>query len=105
MPVWLHVLFCHLVRQLIMLQQADMQVADMHVMRYVTCSELVVVKQDASELSELWASVGALFAEGDVHRIATALATMRRSVSLVGHVPEFQGSAQRLAVRPSHNSG
>ena len=55
--------------------------------------------QDASELSELWASVSALFAEGDVHRIATALGTLRRSVSLVGHVPEFQGSTQRLAVR------
>ena len=59
------------------------------------------IAQDASELSELWASVGALFAEGDVNRIAAALATMRRSVSLVGHVPEFHGSTQRLAVSPS----
>lgn len=58
----------------------------------------VCCNQDASELSDLWASVGPLFAEGDVQRIAIALGTMRRSVALMAHVPEFQGSAQRLAV-------
>ncbi|KAK9807441.1 hypothetical protein WJX73_007551 [Symbiochloris irregularis] len=58
--------------------------------------EVCTTLKDAGELSELWASVGALFAEGDVQRIATALGTMRRSLALVAHLPEFQASSHRL---------
>lgn len=39
-----------------------------------------------------------VFASGDVPAIAESLATMRRSLLLVGDVPEFKGGMQRLEV-------
>ena len=55
--------------------------------------------QDATELTDLWTSIDTLFAGGDVHRIAAALGTMRRSMTVVQDVPGLQGMAQRLPVR------
>lgn len=39
-----------------------------------------------------------VFAGGDVPAIAEMLATMRRSLLLVGDVPEFKGGMERLEV-------
>jgi len=43
--------------------------------------------------------VETVFAGGDVPAIAEMLATMRRSLLLVGDVPEFKGGMERLEVR------
>ena len=42
--------------------------------------------------------VKAVFAEGDLQRIAATLASIRQGLALVGNVPEFHGGAARLAV-------
>lgn len=54
--------------------------------------------QEATELADLFQKVDAVFASGNHQRIASLLATMRRSISLVGSVPEFQGSKEKLDV-------
>lgn len=58
------------------------------------------IPQEATELSELFEGVEAVFAGGDVAAMAALLARMRASLALVGHVPEFAGGLQRLDVRP-----
>jgi len=60
----------------------------------------VCVQQEATELSELFRRVEAVFAGGDVAAIAALLSRMRASLALVGHVPEFAGGLERLEVRP-----
>ena len=55
-------------------------------------------RQEATELSALFLRVETVFAGGDVPAIADTLATMRRSLLLVGDVPEFKGGMQRLEV-------
>ena len=55
--------------------------------------------QEATELSALFLRVETVFAGGDVPAIAEMLATMRRSLLLVGDVPEFKGGMERLEVR------
>ncbi|KAK9829565.1 hypothetical protein WJX72_006519 [[Myrmecia] bisecta] len=52
--------------------------------------------KEATELSDLFQRIEHTFASGDLPRIADMLATMRRSLSLVGDVPEFKGGMQRL---------
>lgn len=54
--------------------------------------------QEATELSALFLQVENVFASGNVPAIAETLATMRRSLLLVGDVPEFKGGMQRLEV-------
>lgn len=54
--------------------------------------------QEATELADLFQRVDAVFASGNYQRIASLLATMRRSLALVGSVPEFQGSKEKLEV-------
>ncbi|KAL3131897.1 hypothetical protein ABBQ38_007602 [Trebouxia sp. C0009 RCD-2024] len=56
------------------------------------CSTL----KEATELSQLFQSIEGAFAAGELQKIADMLATMRRSLKLVGHVPEFSGGMQRL---------
>lgn len=56
--------------------------------------------QEATELSELFARVETIFAGTDFGRMAETLATMRRSLALVGDVPEFKAGQERLAVCP-----
>ena len=56
--------------------------------------------QEATELSELFQRIEATFASGDLGRIADDLATMRRSLRLVGNVPEFKGGGEQVEVRP-----
>lgn len=45
------------------------------------------------------AQVEEVFAAGDLPRVAEILASMRRSLSLVGDVPEFRAGRQKLQVR------
>lgn len=52
--------------------------------------------QEATELTDLFQRVDAVFASGNYQRIASLLSTMRRSLALVGSVPEFQGSKEKL---------
>ena len=54
--------------------------------------------QEATELSALFLRVENVFASGDVPAIASTLATMRRSLILIGDVPEFRGGLQKLEV-------
>ncbi len=54
--------------------------------------------QEATELSAHFARVEAVFAEGDLQRIAATLASIRQGLALVGDVPEFKGGAARLEV-------
>ena len=61
-------------------------------------SSMLVGLQEAAELADLFQKVEAVFASGNHQRIASLLATMRRSLSLVGTVPEFRGSKERLEV-------
>ncbi len=56
--------------------------------------------QEATELSELFQRIEATFASGDLGRIADDLATMRRSLRLVGNVPEFKGGGEQVEVSP-----
>lgn len=56
------------------------------------CSTL----KEATELSLLFQSIESAFAIGDLQKIADMLATMRRSLKLVGNVPEFSGGKEKL---------
>ena len=42
--------------------------------------------------------VDSVFASGNLQRVATMLATMRRGLTLVGNIPEFEGGEFRLQV-------
>ena len=55
--------------------------------------------QEATELAELFHKVDSVFASGNLQHMASLLGTMRRSLSLVANVPEFEGGLQRLEVR------
>ena len=55
--------------------------------------------QEATELSQLFQSIEAAFAAGELQKIADMLATMRRSLKLVGNVPEFSGGMDKLQAR------
>jgi len=55
--------------------------------------------QEATELAELFQKVDAVFASGNLQRISSLLATMQRSLTMVGNVPEFHGGIQKLEVR------
>lgn len=52
--------------------------------------------QEATELADLFQKVDSVFASGNLQRIASLLATMRRSLTLVGSVPEFRGAREKL---------
>lgn len=54
--------------------------------------------QEATELSQLFLRVEDIFASGNLLKISETLATMRRSLQLVGDVPEFKGGMRRLEV-------
>ena len=54
--------------------------------------------QEATQLAQLFQSIEAAFASADLPKIADMLATMRRSLKLVGSVPEFHGGMERLQV-------
>ena len=54
--------------------------------------------QEATELAELFQKVDAVFASGNLQRISSLLATMRRSLTMVGDVPEFDGGIKKLGV-------
>jgi hypothetical protein len=58
------------------------------------CSTL----QEATELSGMFLQVEDVFASGDLPRVAQMLASMRKSLSLVGDVPEFKAGKQKLLV-------
>ena len=58
-----------------------------------------VLLQEATELSQLFQSIEGAFAAGELQKIADMLATMRRSLKLVGNVPEFSGGKERLQAR------
>lgn len=60
--------------------------------------------QEATELSAHFAQVEAVFAEGDLQRIAATLDSIRQGLALVGDVPEFKGGAARLKVRAARIS-
>ena len=49
--------------------------------------------------------VEAVFAEGDLQRIAATLDSIRQGLALVGDVPEFKGGAARLNVRTAPTRG
>lgn len=55
--------------------------------------------QEATELSQLFQSIEGAFAAGEFQKIADMLATMRRSLKLVGNVPEFSGGMEKLQAR------
>ncbi len=57
------------------------------------------IPQEATELSELFEGVEAVFAGGGVAAMVALLARMRASLALVGLVPEFAGGLRRLDVR------
>ena len=61
---------------------------------YSCAHECYAAEQEATELSAQFARVEGVFAEGDAHRIAAALAGIRRGLALVGDVPEFRGGAR-----------
>ncbi|KAG2435213.1 hypothetical protein HXX76_007296 [Chlamydomonas incerta] len=52
--------------------------------------------KEATELSGLFVKVEEVFAAGDLPKVAEILASMRRSLSLVGDVPEFRAGRQKL---------
>jgi hypothetical protein len=54
--------------------------------------------QEATELSGMFLKVEDVFASGDLPRVAQMLASMRKSLSLVGDVPEFKAGKQKLLV-------
>ena len=68
--------------------------------RLLLFMHLAAPLQEATELSALFLRVETVFAGGDVPAIAETLATMRRSLLLVGDVPEFKGGMERLEVVP-----
>lgn len=49
--------------------------------------------QEATELSGMFLKVEDVFASGDLPRVAQMLSSMRKSLSLVGDVPEFKAGA------------
>lgn len=57
-----------------------------------------MLRQEATELSQLFQSIEGAFANGDLQKVADMLATMRRSLKLVGNVPEFAGGLEKLQV-------
>lgn len=57
--------------------------------------------QEATGLSDLFVKIDDIFARGDVAAMAEALATMRRSLTLVGDVPEFRNGKEKAKVRSS----
>jgi hypothetical protein len=61
--------------------------------------------QEATELAELFQKMDAVFASGNLQRISSLLATMRRSLTMVGNVPEFDGGIQKLEVSWSPAAG
>lgn len=57
--------------------------------------------REATELSGLFVKVEEVFTTGDLPKVAEILASMRRSLSLVGDVPEFRaGPCQSIATCP-----
>ena len=72
--------------------------AAMHAKRIVV-TDVLLIAQEATELSALFARVEVVFASGDLQRMAATLASIRRGLALVGAVPEFKGGRARLAVR------
>lgn len=56
------------------------------------CSTL----REATELSGLFIKVEQVFAEGDLPRVAEMLSSMRKSLNLVGDVPEFRSGREKL---------
>ncbi|GFH07704.1 uncharacterized protein HaLaN_02541, partial [Haematococcus lacustris] len=58
----------------------------------LACSTL----KEATELSGLFVKVEEVFASGDLPRVAEMLGMMRRSLALVGDVPEFKAGRGRL---------
>lgn len=58
-----------------------------------------MVLQEATELSQLFQSIEGAFSAGELQKIADMLVTMRRSLKLVGNVPEFGGGMQKLQAR------
>lgn len=65
----------------------------------LTLSTPTVSLQEATELSQLFQSIEAAFAASNFQKIADMLATMRRSLKLVGNVPEFSGGMEKLQAR------
>ena len=59
----------------------------------------MLLLQEATELSQLFQSIEPAFAAGELQKIADMLATMRRSLKLVGNVPEFSGGMEKLQAR------
>lgn len=59
---------------------------------------VVALIQEATELSDLFVKVDAVFAQGNVVEMAEVLSTMRRSLALVGDVPEFKGGKEKIKV-------
>jgi hypothetical protein len=56
------------------------------------CSTL----REATELNGLFIKVEQVFAEGDLPRVAEMLSSMRKSLNLVGDVPEFRSGREKL---------
>ncbi|KAH7292646.1 hypothetical protein KP509_29G079000 [Ceratopteris richardii] len=54
--------------------------------------------QDAAGLAQLSANVEAVFASGDLARVADTLANMRRCLSVIGEVPDFSNMRQQLEI-------
>ena len=54
--------------------------------------------QEATDLADMFQRVDSVFASGNLQRVATMLATMRRGLVLVGNIPEFEGGEVRLQV-------
>ncbi|GAX73150.1 hypothetical protein CEUSTIGMA_g603.t1 [Chlamydomonas eustigma] len=52
--------------------------------------------REATELSGLFVKVEEVFMTGDLPRVAEILSSMRRSLNLVGDVPEFRAGRQKL---------
>lgn len=66
--------------------------------RLITC---VILTKEATELSDLFVRVDDVFAQGNVVEMAEVLSTMRRSLALVGDVPEFKGGKEKVKVGSS----
>jgi hypothetical protein len=65
---------------------------------YANFDRILSLVQEATELAELFQKVDAVFASGNLQRISSLLGTMRRSLSMVGNVPEFHGGMEKLEV-------
>lgn len=57
--------------------------------------------QEATELADLFQKVDSVFASGNLQKVSALLATMRRSLALVGNIAEFDGAQYKLQVSPS----